>query len=396
MLVIASAPRVTALPQSPQVIQFWYTWGTSKIGGAQVRTFGGTNLTMNATIYEQNGTPVGAITEFRVFASVPGGEAYPPGNGTNPFPHPMISAIYDTIQVVRTPGDCVWINNSVGFVCEVIRTDWRHQVLEMRFLRLIEFDDVDGDGGYETGEPVRSQLDLGDPGIRYAIPDVKGSNDSMAAVDLAARNHSPDVCCGEAWDGWIGQNENAFASFEGLRFRLSGAGLVNLTIIGYQWFEPRSFQGTNVTPLQVKLGLRIADYPFVAASSRLALEVNLTSFRQGSATNWEVIPWAQGQGWGMDAGETTALFAWSATALADGAPVPVVGTTVPRDAFSRHVLLAYPRASAIEHDPVFGITDKRLVSGTIVRPVSLTPWIPIAAILGTSAVVLYTVMRRRR
>lgn len=399
ILVTAIAQPAAADPTSPSVIQFWYTWGTSKIGSAEVWTFGATNLTMNLEVSEQNRTRVEEITEFHVHAVAPGRDPYPPANGTNPFPYPQISAIYDTLQVIRDPDHCVASNNSVGFECGVPLSGWQHQVLEIRFLRLVEFTDTNGNGGYDAGEPILSQLDLGDPALQYAAVYLDGLNATTGFQALPFRNHYPDVCCGESWDGWIGQNESLFKYFDGLIFRLSATGPANVTITGYQWFRPKVFQGTNLTPFQAKLDLTVEAYPFADVGSRLAMELNFTSFSQGSSTSWQVIPWPEGQALGVDATNTTAILAWSSHATADGAPVSVVGTVVPADAFSRHVYFSYPRAGRIQHDPVFGITDKRLTSEVtnVPPPFSLNgAWIAFIATLVAASATIYAVEHRKR
>ncbi|MGI0149939.1 MAG: hypothetical protein ACREDF_10475, partial [Thermoplasmata archaeon] len=93
-----------------------------------------------------------------------------------------------------------------------------HQVLEMRFLRLIEFQDSNGDGAYSAGEPVDSQIDLSNLSVRYAPPYLDGLNETSGNMALPFRNHYPNVCCGESWDGWISQNDSIFPSFNGLIF----------------------------------------------------------------------------------------------------------------------------------------------------------------------------------
>ena len=181
---------------------------------------------------------------------------------------------------------------------------------------------------------------------------------------------------------------------------MSATGAVNLTITGSEWFQPREFHGVNLTASQVKLDLHIANYPFGGTGTRLAFDVNLTSFSQGSATQWNTVPWPEGQGLSMDARNTTALFAWSSDAIADGRLVSVVSSQASVDAFSRHVLLAYPTAASIDHDPVFGIHDKRVTGspGVVGPPTGVLSPAVIAFVgtLGAGSVVLYLVERRKK
>jgi hypothetical protein len=399
-LLLAVSLPVAAEDEGPSVIQFWYRWGNEKIGGANVWTHAATNLTMSVEVSEQNGTPVEEITEFHVHVVVPGSEPYPPTNGTNMFPHPQISGVYDTVQMIRDPDHCVRSNNSQGFECGVPINTWNHSVLQIRFLRLLEFTDSNGDGGYTSGEPVLSEQDLADPSFEYASVFLDGLNETHGSQALPFRIHHPDTCCGESWEGWIGQNDTQFPFFDGLVFRLSATGPPNVTVTGYQWFRPRTFQGVNLTPLQVKLDLTIQDYPFVDSGSRLAWELNFTSFSQGSSTNWELVPWPEGQAIGADSANATAIFAWSSNATADGERARVVGTIVTVDDFSRHVFLGYPQASLIHHDPVLGVTDKRIGGAPDgVVPPSFSPslsWIAFIVTLAVASLAIYTTERRKR
>ena len=399
VLVASSAPSTAADSKSSIVIQFWYTWGTNVVGAAQVWTYGGTNLTMNATLSGAGGVQTEEITEFHVHAVAPGKDAYPAANGTNPFLFPQVTAFYDTSQVIRDPNQCVPANNSVGFVCDAPQVNWQHQVIEIRFLRLFEFSDVDGDGGYDTGEPVISQMSLSDRSLHYGMPQLYGLNDTMGLLDLPVRSNSSAVY-GDSTAGWVGQSETAFQWFDGLGFTISATGPLNLTITGYQWFTSRSFQGTNVAPTNVKMDLGIGSYPFQTTNSRLAMELKVTSFSQGSSTNWGVVPWPDGKALGIDASNTSAVFAWSFTAIADGVSSTVVDTVVPVDALSQSVYLSYPRASLIRHDPVLGITDKRLGGGQLVLPPPLSSfgpaWLGFGVTLAATAVVIFAIERRKR
>jgi len=384
---------------SSSVIQFWYVSGTSIIGGSQVWTYAGTNLTMNSTFSDRDGVKTQEITEFHVHAVVPGKDPFPLANGTNQYPLPQVTVYYDTSQVIQDPNQCVSANNSVGFVCGVPHVDLQHQVLEIRLVRLLEFSDTNGDKGYADGEPILSQVNLDHRSMQYAIPSVFGLDDSAARINLPIR-HNSSASYGDSSDGWLGQNEAAFGSFDGMGFTLSGSGPVSLAVTGYQWFDSRSFQGTNMTPGRVKIDLSIGSYPFQSLNSRLAVELNVTSFSQQSSTDWSVLPSTYGEGLGIDASNTTAVFAWASTALADNVSAQVVGTVLPVDSLSRSVYFSYPYAASIQHDPVLGITDKRLTGGQVLGPpgVASFAWAWIAfggALFGTGAVI-YFVERRKR
>src|SRR5688572_24162751 len=315
---------------------------------------------MRVNITQENGTEMEEITEFHVHTVAPGPDPYPEWNGTNPFPHPQISAVYDTVQFTRDPDDCIPTNDTGGGHCRTSSYVWEHQVLEIRFLRLLEFGDSDADGGYTPGEPILSQLDLADPAFLYAAVALDGQNLTLGPQTLPVRTHYPDGCCGESWEGWLSEDDATFSNFDGLTFRMSATGSANVTIVGYQWFRPRTFQGVNLTPFQAKLDMTYADYPFVDPDSRLALELNFTAFSQGSSTNWDVMPWPEGHAIGADSTNTTAIFAWASNATADGVETPVAGTVVDVDPLSRRVFLSYPQADLIQHDPVLGVTDKRI------------------------------------
>lgn len=399
-LVIAVSPPVTATEEGPPLLQFWYRWLQNGTGEGQVWNYGATNLTLQVNVTEANGTRVEEISEFLVQALTP----FPAANGSSSaFPWPVIGGVYNTLQIQKGSG-CRWINDTSD-TCEAPNATWEqevlweHQVLEIRFLRLLEFSDSDGDGGYTPGESILSELDLSDPAFRYEPVVVEGQNLTRGALDLPVRIHQED-CCGEYSEGWLRPDDTTFSEFDGLTFRMAATGPANVTVVGYQWFRPRVFQGVNLTPLQAKLDMTIQDYPFVDAGSRLAWELNFTSFSQGSSTDWELVPWPEGQAIGADSVNTTAIFAWASNATADGVSTPVTATVETVDALSRHVFLAYPQAALIQHDPVLGITDKRLgaVPDRVVpSPFSLSiAWVVFIATLAVASLAIYTTERRRK
>jgi len=121
---------------------------------------------MNSTFSDQDGVRTQEITEFHVHAVVPGKDPFPLANGTNQYPFPHVTVYYDTSQVVQDPKQCVSANNSVGFVCGVPRVDLRHQVLEVRLVRLLEFSDTNGDKG---GQVVEGCLRMKESGYDRAV-----------------------------------------------------------------------------------------------------------------------------------------------------------------------------------------------------------------------------------
>jgi hypothetical protein len=401
-LVVAVSPSVAAASEAPPVLQFWYRWAQNNTFEGGVWNYAATNLTLQVEVTEANGTQVEEITEFLVQALTP----FRSSNGSSGFPWPMIGGVYNTLQIQRGSG-CRWINET-NDPCGAPnatweqRVVWEHQVLEIRFMRLLEFRDSDGDGGYTPGEPILSQLDLADPAFRYAGIVLEGQNLTRGPQALPVRIHYEG---GPAWEGWLRHDDTGFADFDGLTFRMSATGPANVTIAGYQWFRPRVFQGVNLTPFQAKLDLTIADYPFVDPDSRLAWELNFTSFSQGSSTDWELVPWPEGQAIGADSANTTAIFAWASNATADGVSTRVSVSVVTVDDHSRHVFLGYPQANLIHHDPVLGITDKRIGAlpddampdGVVPPSFSLnTAWIAFIATLAVAALAIYTTERRKR
>jgi hypothetical protein len=400
LIAFAVAPTLpaTAASGSSYVIQYWYSWGTNVVGGAQVRSFIASNLTMNATLPDQAGVQTKEITEFHIYATTPGKDRYPSANGTNPFPFPQVTAFYDTIKIIRDPKQCTSANNSVGFVCNAPQVNWQHQVLEVRFLRAFEFTDTKGDGGYHGGEPILSQTSLADASLHFSTFRLDGLNDTSGVVALPLRINVTAVD-GTRSDGWSGQNERSFRRLDGLTFSMSAGGPFNLTVTGYQWFRPRSFSGNNLTSSSAKLELGVDSYPFKSSNSRLALELRVTSFSQNSAGNWGVVPWPNGRAVGSETANTTAVFAWSSTADADGRRAPVVDTIAPIDALSRGVYLSYPRASRIHHDPVLAIADKRVEGSFTLTPPApyvVSAWLVFGATLVATAAVILVLERRKR
>lgn len=383
---------------STRAIQFWYTSGTTVVGGSEVWTYGGTNITMNATFSSREGVTIEEITEFHVHMVVPGKDTYPAANGTNPIPFPQITAFYDTFQIIRDPERCVPANNSVGFVCDVPEVNIQHQVVEVQFIRLLEFTDSSGNGRYDEGEPVLSQFSLDNRSFSYRIPRLYGLNDSAGLLDLPIRRHTSAVY-GDSADGWVGQNEAVFPLFDGISLTASADGPVDLTLVGYQWFSSRSFQGTSIGLGQLKMDLAIESYPLQGGNSRLALELSVKSFSQQSSTEWSLVPSTGGQALEMDAVNTSAVFAWSSTVIADGVSSTVMSTVAPIDALSTRVLLSYPGAASILHDPVLGIADKRLEGAQpFVPPAApgLVAWIAFGMTASATACAVVLIERRKR
>src|SRR5438445_540883 len=130
LLVILVSPISAAVQSSGSsvVIQYWYATGTNNVGGSQVWSYAATNLTMNATFSNNNGGKTEEITEFHIHTVAPGKDPYPSANGTNPNPFPQITAFYETTQIISNASECVHLNNSVGFICNVPHINWEHQV----------------------------------------------------------------------------------------------------------------------------------------------------------------------------------------------------------------------------------------------------------------------------
>src|SRR5207249_3060213 len=157
------------------------------------------NLTRRVNVAEANGSQVEEINEFLVPAATPGRRV----NESSAFLRPQISAVYNTLQIRRGSG-CMPTNGT----CDPMnitweqRVLWEHQVLEIRFLRLLEFGDSDGDGGYTPGEPILSQLDLADPAFHFAAVVLEGQNLMQGSQALPVRIHYLDY----GWEGWLRQN----------------------------------------------------------------------------------------------------------------------------------------------------------------------------------------------
>lgn len=376
---------------SLSVIQFGYASGDVKVNGTRILVWSGTNLTMNTTLFEADGFSVLEINEVVVLLRAP-------SNGTDRYPLPMISLSYDTLQIVRNMADCRAANTSVGFACVAPFERRTQHVIEIRFLRLLEYRDENRNEIYDQGEDVSSQVNLADPGIDYGAPLVAGLDGFGAPGTLPLQIEEPDVCCGNHYAGWVGQKDPSFDPSRGLVFSIGGRGPVGFSVLAYQWFSGRTFQGVWVTPMQLKLEFRIAGYPFAENDTRLAMELNMTSFARDSESYWTVTAWDQGQNLTAGAENTTAVFAWSSSALADGLAGPVGASVVRVDQYSSQVFLSYPHAAEIQHDPVLGVIDRRLNSQFASSTPSIFP-VSLAAFILTISVVATTVFlleRRRR
>ena len=199
LLVAVSQPVIAASDDTP-VLQFWYRWAfDNRTAGGEPWTLGATNLTLRVNVTEANGSQVEEINEFLVQAATPGRRV----NESSAFLRPQISAVYNTLQIRRGSG-CMPTNGTCDprNITWEQRVLWEHQVLEIRFLRLVEFGDSDGDGGYTPGEPILSQLDLADP----AFP-LRGGRPRRTEFDARVSGPSRTDSLSRLWLGGLVASE---------------------------------------------------------------------------------------------------------------------------------------------------------------------------------------------
>jgi predicted transcriptional regulator len=147
---------------------------------------------------------------------------------------------------------------------------------------------------------------------------------------------------------------------------------------------------TIVTPAQLKLGITLDAFPFLNATSQLAIEVSMEyneEVQENSETEDELL--------GLDTNETSietkktasnvgGYFSWSEQATVDSITRSVNASTVLHGSEPNHlVYLTYPRGALIIHDPKVGF------SGIIKRPGVFDPTFIIIIIICIAIIAIF-------
>ncbi|NOZ59038.1 MAG: hypothetical protein GXO66_05625 [Euryarchaeota archaeon] len=198
--------------------------------------------------------------------------------------------------------------------------------VEMRvtFHSLVEFVDTNGDGSFTQGvDEVVQEIPLGDRGtVMYRRPaSERITGDGGAGFRLTAEGETP----------------------EGAKFGIAGV----------LFSTPATYEGTPLKATEMKVLVRVADFPFEEENSRLALKAEVSS---------ELGVEADGSYFYAESQTTLVYFDWSGEVSADGAASVAKVSSASSDG-EWFVYVTYPRASEIVHDPRVGVELKGQAGG---------------------------------
>lgn len=184
--------------------------------------------------------------------------------------------------------------------------------LESHFEKIVEFEDRNGDGGYDLSDLVVRE---------YLVDDLKAS---IAQERLAGE---------EAWRGRID-------------YALPSGGTFSLI-----------FTAQDAAPDNTKIDVAFLDYPYASPESRLALQVRLAS-----ASDWDVVRGEAEDRLVFHGDGIDGYFGWLHAVQADGQNASVVARVLEEhrsEGGDREVVLylAYPQARDILHDPSIGLLE---------------------------------------
>lgn len=192
--------------------------------------------------------------------------------------------------------------------------------LKVRFERIVEFRDADGDGAYDAGEAIVGGYGIEELDWSVEGPDPVTSTSGVPGHQVTGRGAFPDG--GE------------------------------LAFVFYVYGEFARMNGTDLRPSDVKIDILVADLPFEAEDTLIALFVR-------SEQETEVEVEGDEDGMSAKAGDLAAVFTWADVAIVDGVEKPVRTTVLETEADEgekeSRVVFAYPRGALVNHDPVLGI-----------------------------------------
>ena len=197
--------------------------------------------------------------------------------------------------------------------------------LELEFVRLVEFVDLNGDGVLSEGDTERS-FDLTEAG--YSTPNVTSITSVDGEQGYRLESHSLET-------------EYFFQ------------------IIGYIFPSYASIDNVTISPSELKITIVILEFPYDFDNSSLALIIEGGSELEIHTDIDE--PDDDNNDYQEDENEiyvesehASGYFSWVNETLADGILLPVNASTTSSNSGMR-VVLVYPHANEIVHDPTLGI-----------------------------------------
>ncbi|WP_457555789.1 hypothetical protein [Candidatus Pyrohabitans sp.] len=191
--------------------------------------------------------------------------------------------------------------------------------IRVTFEALVEFVDKNGDGGFtrETDEVIQ-EIPLGDRGtVIYGRPALeKLTTGGSQGYKLTAGGVTP----------------------EGAGFEVSGI----------LFSTPATYGAESLSPTEMKVLVRIWNFPFEEEDSRVALRAKVYSEKGVEA---------DGSYFYTESETSLVYFDWLGTVTSDGSAASAAVTSALSDD-EWLVFVAYPRGGEVVHDPIAGVVQK--------------------------------------
>ncbi len=211
--------------------------------------------------------------------------------------------------------------------------------MRVAYLRLIEFNDANGNGAFDTGEQILSSVNMSD-------------------LSYQSLTYSP-ITSDDGKQGW----EIVAKSVGGL-FEVDADIFPQYAVVN----------GTIVPPTATKITTKINGYNFTSTTSRIALQLQATSkyiIEHETPSTEERVR--------VRSATAEGFFSWAPTSTVDGSSADVKSSTQQVDQSHRWIIsLAYKQGQSIVHDPVLGfdfgatpILTTRLLIGAAVAAIAV-------------------------
>ena len=259
------SPTVAASGETPafsvEQVYYGYGWVRDPVSGLN-RSVAYLNLTETA---DTNVTDTGHLESFsQIFVrfSAPRNES---GSGNEPGLVLLFSYYTDAQCVGLNTTDCPLGENQTAIA---------HDTFSLEIRRLLEFQDENGDGRYETGEAIVRELPLNQASASYLSLQAQGADGSAVALPYPGGYSAEDA---NTTYGAIQPGDGIFKNVRDFRISVGSGSPANFSVDAYLFLAPGDYKGIPLTPSELKLDFQMSNLSYTANGTRTALELNLTS-----------------------------------------------------------------------------------------------------------------------
>lgn len=198
---------------------------------------------------------------------------------------------------------------------EVNSTEYELE-LDVKFLRLVEYIDGNGNGVYDEDEAVQT-INLAE--IAYSYPTVNQITSTDNEEGYKIESHS----------------QNADFDFQ---------------IVAYTFPKHAVIEESTVNPTEIKIDIVINGFPYQEDSSVLALLISANSemeMETGTINEEEDIE--------IESDTAAGYFSWSDKVMVDDVQKTVNSTVISTEEEGTLIVMSYPNGTEIVHDPRLGV-----------------------------------------